>query len=107
MKELKKEEGQWRWKRHKQSRQLDVEKEKVQAQKIDVQLQVKNMKRKQEALTKGGRSLARREAALGTATEQVIADKQVEPPCSLLFYSLAFSVLIPHLSLCGYLRHLN
>jgi hypothetical protein len=100
LKELKKEEGQWRWKRHKESRQLDVDNDKLQVLKLDVQLQVKKIKRKQVALTKGCRTLERRQAALGTATAKVIADKKVQPPCPLIFYSLAFPLLIPHLSLC-------
>ena len=32
---LKKEEGQWRWKRHKENRQLDVENENLQVKKFN------------------------------------------------------------------------
>ena len=105
MQALKKEEGQWRWKRHKESRQLDVENENLQAKKLNVQLQVQKINRRQVALTKGTWTLERKEKALGTATAKVIADKKVQPPCHLTFYSLAFPLFIPHLSLFSYLRH--
>ncbi len=46
MKALKVEEGQWRWKRHKEARQLDVEKEVLNAKKLEVSLAAKIMDRK-------------------------------------------------------------
>ena len=60
--------------------------------------------RRHVALAKGTRTLERKEKALGTATAKVIADKKVQPPCHLTFYSLAFPFLIAHLSLCANLR---
>ncbi len=92
MRELKKEEGQWSWKLHKESRQLDVDKEKLQAQKLDVLLASKKINRKQVALSKGCRTLERREAALGTISAKLVADKKVSPltDTTLPLYSLAF-----------------
>jgi hypothetical protein len=105
MQALKKEEGQWRWKRHKEGRQLDVETENLKAKKWNVQVQVNKINRRHMTLTKGTRTLERKKAALGTATAKVLPDKKVQPPCPLVFYSLAFPVLILHLSLCAFLRH--
>ncbi len=105
MQALKKKEGKWRWKRHKERRQLDVETENLKAKKWNVQLQVNKINRRHITLTKGTRTLKRKEAALGTAIAKVLANKKVEPPCPLFFYSLAFPVQILHFLLCAYLRH--
>ena len=105
MQALKKEEGQWRWKRHKEMRQLDVDTENLKANKWNVQLQVNKINRRHKTLTKGTRILERKEVALGTARAKVEADKKVESPWPSFFYSLAFPVLILHLSLCVVLRH--
>ncbi len=52
MKALKIEEGQWRWKRHKQCRQFEVEKEDLDAKKSEVSLAAKKMDRKKLASMK-------------------------------------------------------
>jgi hypothetical protein len=61
MKGLKSEEGQWRWKRHKEARQLDVEKEALNARKSEVSLAAKTMDRKKMALHKERKQMDRRE----------------------------------------------
>ena len=105
MQALKKEESQWRWKRHKEMRQLDVDTEKLKANKCNVQLQVNKINRRHKTLTKCTRILEQKKVALGTASAKVEADKKVESPWPSFFYSLAFPVLILHLSLCVVLRH--
>jgi hypothetical protein len=107
MKALKIEEGQWRWKRHKQSRQHEVEKQALDAKKSEVSLARKKLDRKQLALTEGCATLQRKAVALGTVSAKLVADKKVVPSTntSLIFYSLAFSILIPHLSMRLILRH--
>jgi hypothetical protein len=52
MKALKAEEGQWRWRRHKEARQLDVEKEALNARRSEVSLAVKNIHRNKFVRTK-------------------------------------------------------
>ncbi len=42
---LHKEEGQWRWKRHKQYRELEVEKQALDAKKAELSLKGKKMKK--------------------------------------------------------------
>jgi hypothetical protein len=65
------------------------------------------MDRKQLALTEGCATLQRRAVALVTVSAKLVADKKVVPSThtTLIFYSLAFSVLIPHLSMRLILRH--
>ncbi len=46
MKALKAEEGKWLWKRRKEARQLDVEKEALNARKSEVNLAAKIIDRK-------------------------------------------------------------
>jgi hypothetical protein len=107
MKALKIEEGQWRWKRHKQCRKFEVEKEDLDAKKSEVSLAAKKMDRKKLASMKSCVSLQRKAVELGTVSAKLVADKKVvaSTHLTLIFYSLAFPVLIPHLSLRIILRH--
>ena len=77
---LKTEEAQWLWKRHKQCRQLQVEKEALDAKKCEVSLAGKRLERKQSALTEGCAMLQRKEQALGTVRLKLVAEKKVVPP---------------------------
>jgi hypothetical protein len=77
---LKTEEAQWLWKRHKQCRQLQVEKEALDAKKSEVSLAGKRLERKQSALTEGCAMLQRKEQALGTVRLKLVAEKKVVPP---------------------------
>ena len=52
MKELKKEEGQWRWKRAKQSRQMGVEMEAVAVMKWGTERAKKKIERQASSMTK-------------------------------------------------------
>ena len=79
MKALKIEEGQWRWKRHKQSRQFEVEKEDLDAKKSEVSFAAKQMARKKIALMKSCDSLQRKAVELGTVSAKLVADKKVVP----------------------------
>ena len=77
---LKTEEAQWLWKRHKQCRQLQVEKEALDAKKSEVSLAGKRLERKQSALTEGCAMLERKEQALGTVRLKLAAEKKVLLP---------------------------
>jgi hypothetical protein len=77
---LKTEEAQWLWKRHKQCRQLQVEKEALDAKKSEVSLAGKRLERKQSALTEGCAMLERKEQALGTVRLKLVAEKKVDFP---------------------------
>ena len=77
---LKTEEAQWLWKRHKQCRQLQVEKEALDAKKSEVSLAGKRLERKQSALTEGCAMLERKEQALGTVRLKLVAEKKVVTP---------------------------
>ena len=107
MKALKVEEGQWRWKRHKEARQLDVEKEVLNAKKLEVTLAAKIMDRKQMALKKKGTQIDMTQLALGRTRDKLTAEKKVGLTThkTLIFYSLAFPVVTPHLSLRFNPRH--
>ncbi len=108
MKALKAEEGQWRWKRHKEARQLDVEKEALNARKSEVSLAAKIIDRKKLALNKERKQMdGKKLLALGRTSAKVTAEKKVGPltHTTLIFYSLAFPVLTPDLSLRFNLKH--
>jgi hypothetical protein len=77
MKALRKEEGQWRWQRHKQARNLEVEKQAVQAKQLDVQLAEKKIDRGKNALREDSAALKREAATLVKACGKLVADKQV------------------------------
>jgi hypothetical protein len=77
MKALTKEEGQWRWKRYKQARNLEVEKQTLQAKHVDVQLAGKRIDRKTIALRQGCAALEREASALVKAGAKHVADKKV------------------------------
>ena len=77
---LKTEEAQWLWKRHKQCRQLQVEKEALDAKKFEVTLAGKRLERKQSALTKSCEMLQRKGKALGTVRLKLVAEKKVVTP---------------------------
>ena len=77
---LKTEEAQWLWKRHKQCRQLQVEKEALDAKKSEVTLAGKRLERKQSALTKRCEMLQMKGKALGTVRLKLVAEKKVVPP---------------------------
>ena len=77
---LKTEEAQWLWKRHKQCRQLQVEKEALDAKKSEVTLVGKRLERKQSALTKSCEMLERKGKALGTVRLKLVAEKKVVTP---------------------------
>ncbi len=105
-KALHKEEGQWRWKRHKQCQELEVEKQALDAKKAELSLKGKKMDRKKLALMEGCETLTRKAVALGSVSARLEAEKQV--PCmthsNLTFYSLAFPLFMLHLSLRGIFR---
>jgi hypothetical protein len=77
---LKTEEAQWLWKRHKQCRQSQVEKEALDAKKSEVTLARKRLERKQSALMEGCEMLQRKAEALGTVRLKLVAEKKVVPP---------------------------
>ena len=106
-KAFKIEEGQWRWKRLKQSRQIEVQKEDLDAKKFEVSLAAKKMDRKNLASMKSCVALQRKAVALGTVSSKLDAAKKVVPSTQLTlnFYSLAFPVLIPNHSLRIILRY--
>jgi hypothetical protein len=107
MKALKAEEGKWRWRRHKAARQLDVEKEALSARKSEVSLAVKNIHRKKLAMNKERNQMDRKQLALARTSAKLTAEKKVGPQThkTLIFYSLAFPVLMPDLSLRCNPRH--
>ena len=107
MKALKIEEGQWRWKRHKEARQLDVEKAALNARKYEVSLAVKTMDRKKVALNKERKEMDGKQVALGRTSAKLAGEKKVGlfTHTTVIFYSLAFPVLTPDLSLRFNLRH--
>ena len=106
MKALHKEKGQWRWKRHKQGQELEVEKQALDAKKAELSLKGKKMDRKQLALMEGCEKLTRKAEALGSVSARLEAEKQVAcmTQSTLTFYSLAFPLFTPHLSLRGIFR---
>jgi hypothetical protein len=77
MKALTKEEGQWRWKPHKQARQLEVEKDALQAKHVDVQLAGKRIARKKITLRQVCVALEREASTLGKASAKLVADRKV------------------------------
>ena len=77
MKALKVEEGQWRWKRHKEARQLDVQKEALNAKKSEVSLAAKIMDRKIMAFNEKGKQIDRTQLALGRTRDKLTAEKKV------------------------------
>ena len=64
MKELKKEEGQWRWKRAKQSRQMGLEMETVAVMKWGTERAEKKMERQASGMKKRDVALGLRDDAL-------------------------------------------
>jgi hypothetical protein len=76
MKALKAEEGQWRWKRHKEARQLDVEKEALNARKSEVRLAAKIIDRKTMALNKERKQMDGKQLALGRTSAKLTAEKR-------------------------------
>jgi len=107
MKALKAEEGKWRWRRHKAARQLDVEKEALSARQSEVSLAVKNIHRKKLAINKERNEMDRTQGTLARTSAKLTAEKKVGPAThkTLIFYSLAFPVLIPNHSHRIILRH--
>ena len=80
---LKTEEAQWRWKRHKQSRQLQVETEALEAKKSEVSLAKKRLERKQSAVTVGCEMVQQKSEALATVRAKLIVEKLVVfPDCN-------------------------
>ena len=77
MKALTKEEDQWRWKRYKQARNLEVEKQTLQAKHVDVQLAGKRIAREKIALRQGCAALEREASTLVKAGAKHVADKKV------------------------------
>jgi hypothetical protein len=77
MKALTKEEDQWRWKRYKQARNLEVEKQALQAKHVDVQLAGKRIAREKIALRQGCAALEREASTLVKAGAKHVADKKV------------------------------
>jgi hypothetical protein len=77
MKALRNEEGQWRWKCYKQARNLEVEKQALQAKQLDVQLAEKKIDREKNALRQGSAALKRDAATLVKACGKLVADKKV------------------------------
>ncbi len=78
MKALTKEEGQWRWKRCKEARNLDVEKQALQAKEVAVQLAKKKIARGKSALREGSAALERDASRMGKTCAKLVADKKVE-----------------------------
>jgi hypothetical protein len=88
MKALTKEEGQWRWKRYKQARNLEVEKQALQAKDVDVQLAGKRIDRKTIALRHDYATLERQALTLVKAGARHVAEKKVvrhKPTLSFYF----------------------
>ncbi len=80
---LKTEEAQWCWKRHKQSRQLQVETEALEAKKSEVSLAKKRLERKQSAVTVGCEMVQQKSEALATVSAKLIVEKLVVfPDCN-------------------------
>jgi hypothetical protein len=77
MKALTKEEGQWRWKRCKQARNLEVEKQALQAKEVSVQSAEKKIARGKFALKEGSAALERDASTLGKACAKLVADNKV------------------------------
>ncbi len=77
LKALKTEEGQWRWKRHKEARQLDVEKAALNARKYEVSLAAKTHDRKKMALTKERKEMDGKQVALGRTSAKLAGEKKV------------------------------
>ncbi len=77
MKALTKEEGQWRWKRCKQARNLDVQKQALQAKEVAVQLVEKKIVRGKSALREGSAALERDASTVGKACAKLVAEKKV------------------------------
>ncbi len=77
MKALTKEERQWRWKRCKEARNLDVEKQALQKE-VAVQLAEKKIARRKSALREGSAALERNASRMGKACAKLVADKKVE-----------------------------
>jgi hypothetical protein len=77
MKALTKEQGQWRWKRYKEARNLEVEKQALQAKHVDVQLAGKRIDRKKSALRQGCAALEGMASTLVKAGAKHVAYKKV------------------------------
>jgi hypothetical protein len=107
MKALKTEEGLWRWKRHKEARQLDVEKAALNARKAEVSLAAKTIDRKKMALNKERKEMDGKQEALGRTSAKLTGEKKVGlfTHTTVIFYSLTFPVLTPDLSRRFNLRH--
>jgi hypothetical protein len=88
MKELKKEEGQWRWKRAKQSRQMRVEMEAVAVMKWGTERAKKKMERQASCMTKRDIALGLRADALKKERSKLDAGKMVD---KLPFFNFLFA----------------
>ncbi len=77
MKELKKEEGQWRWKRAKQSRQMGVDMEAVAVMKWGTERAKKKIERQASSMTKRDVALELRADVLKKERSKLDAGRKV------------------------------